>query len=196
MDADADGLSDFCERNLAQAFAPELSFWMYDEVARDPYWVAGPGQDDERVVLGYLPAYFRDAGSQTYICSLPPPTHDPSCDGHNGDSEVVFVVVRYHWSIQHWVVEEIRLSQHGSFEVHGPSGGKIYPKWFTYPERLGATSPCGLLMASTLTTSPTLPAMAADSSAPIRVMSRAGWSAFWRRNGRTSDRVRRRSLIA
>lgn len=41
-DLDADILSDFCEKNLAQAFAPELYYHFYDEVGREPYWLAEP----------------------------------------------------------------------------------------------------------------------------------------------------------
>ena len=85
-DIDLDGLIDFCEKNLIQAFAPELNYSSADETGREPKWAA-QWMDDSTVRLMYLLSYYRDAGSSAFVCSLPPPFPVESCFGHNGDSE-------------------------------------------------------------------------------------------------------------
>ncbi|HXF96112.1 MAG TPA: hypothetical protein VNI61_08405 [Gemmatimonadales bacterium] len=82
-DADRDRLSDFCEKNLALAFAPELFYWSADNVGREPYWVARGDIETEKVVIGYLLSYYRDEGSPSHACDFPPPFYPPSCDGHS-----------------------------------------------------------------------------------------------------------------
>lgn len=101
-DSDQDGLTDFCEKNLAQAFAPELRFWSADEMGREPKWAArwlDPGQTTVRVI--YLISYYRDAGGSAWVCSMPTPWWTESCFGHNGDSEVVALDVTYHAESSH-----------------------------------------------------------------------------------------------
>jgi hypothetical protein len=41
-DTDLDGLSTFCEKILAGAFAPELWYASNDDVGGEPHWVARP----------------------------------------------------------------------------------------------------------------------------------------------------------
>ncbi|MBP9198415.1 MAG: hypothetical protein KBF47_00290 [Gemmatimonadales bacterium] len=114
-DSDGDGLSEFCERNLASAFAPELYYKDYDEVGREPKWVARP-LPDGTVRIGYLLAYYRDAGSSSFGCTLP--GAPSSCYGHNGDSEAIALDVEYDEGTKHWKLQEARYSQHGDFVTY------------------------------------------------------------------------------
>lgn len=134
-DADVDQLSDFCEKNLASAFAPQLHYYQYDETGREPHWVARRIAE-EGVRLGYLLSYYRDAGSSSPGCSLP--FHPPSCDGHNGDSEAIFLDLYYDYGTEHWVLGAARFSQHGSLKTYDGDGctatsfGCVY---LQYPDR-------------------------------------------------------------
>lgn len=111
-DADGDGLSDFCEEHLAYAFRPFLLHSMYDNLGRQPYWAARPlGGFDDPVRIAYLLSYYRDEGSDAYVCSLPGAHW--SCHGHNGDSESIIIDVYYWGSKQHWATDSLRYSQHG-----------------------------------------------------------------------------------
>jgi hypothetical protein len=132
-DLDQDGLSDFCEERLSWAFAPELYYWANDDIRREAYWAARPGGQDD-VIIAYLPAYYRDHGSNTYTCSLP--FHPSSCDGHNGDSELILLTVYYEYQTEHWVLGEAALSQHGDLSVY-TRGTKAYPSILQYPDRKG-----------------------------------------------------------
>jgi len=132
-DSDGDGLSDFCENNLAAAFAPELYYSYWDEVGREPYWVARPS--DTRVMIGYFIAYYRDAGSDAYLCHLP--GAPSSCNGHNGDSETIFLTVYYNEASQHWVLERALYSQHTSYGSYD-RGSNSYPTMLTYPSHAGS----------------------------------------------------------
>jgi hypothetical protein len=90
-DADQDGLGDFCEKNLAAAFAPELYYTAGDDVRREPRWVAR-ATTEERVMIGYLLSYYRDTGSRSWQCTANP-FYRPECTGHNGDSETIYLEV-------------------------------------------------------------------------------------------------------
>lgn len=138
-DHDGDGLSTFCENNLAAAFAPELYHWAYDEVGREPYWAARPvpASSGDTVKIAYLIGYYRDAGSSAYLCQLPPPLWHPSCEGHNGDSEMILLRVYYNYDTQHWVLSQARYSQHESYGVYD-RGSAAYPTTLTYPAHAGA----------------------------------------------------------
>ena len=135
-DADADGLSDFCEKNLAARFAPEMNYYRYDDVRREPRWAArwaptlavGP-----RVRIAYLFSYYRDLGSHTAACSVPGPHY--ACLPHNGDSELVVLDVYYNATTEHWVLGEASYSQHTSFPMY-VSGPKGYPP-MEYPSKPG-----------------------------------------------------------
>src|SRR5690606_39748684 len=93
-DADLDGLGDFCERNLALKFAPEFRTWSLDNTGGEPHWAGSPGPNGT-VRIVYLPAYYRDEGSPSYLCNHPPPFWHWSCEGHNGDSEAVMLELTY-----------------------------------------------------------------------------------------------------
>ena len=134
-DSDVDGLENFCEKTLAAAFAPELYYYSGDNVGREPHWVARPVGEDE-VEIGYLISYYRDEGSQAWLCNQPPPFHHWSCEGHNGDSEAIFLDVYYNWSTLHWVLDEAFYSQHTSYGVF-TRGANPYPTQLSYPGHVG-----------------------------------------------------------
>lgn len=134
-DIDYDGFSDDCEEWLAVAFSPQLYYYSYDLVGREPHWVARPV--GARVRLGYLLSYYRDEGSSAWVCG--PGTILPgtsSCNGHNGDSEFIILDVSYNSTTMHWVLNTAFLSQHGS-AVSYDRGTNAYPTQFYYPQRLG-----------------------------------------------------------
>ncbi len=124
IDQDEDGLIDYCELQLAKAFAPVLSFASGESCSGgEGYWVAkvidnyftGTG---DLVKLGYLMAYYDDCGA----------------GGHLGDSEFVQLTVEYNPATQHWVLVDSWLSEHacdvvtleciaGSFFTHTSEWG-------------------------------------------------------------------------
>ena len=123
-DLDADGVGDFCEENLAVAFAPEMRTWSQDNTAGEPYW-AGEAGPNQTIRIVYLLAYYRDEGSPSSLCNLP--FAHWSCDGHNGDSEAVMVELKYVASTQHWVLERAWLSQHGDIVQYNGAGTTSSP---------------------------------------------------------------------
>jgi hypothetical protein len=149
-DADSDGLSDFCEKQLMFAFNPELRYDHLDYVDREPYWAASPtGDEGDPIRIVYLLSYYRDNGSDAYLCSLP--FHPASCDGHNGDSEAVAFDVYYDAVHQHWLMHAAYYSQHGDLRVASREGSEAYPRrvrygtpthytWYSvqYPEHPGS----------------------------------------------------------
>lgn len=141
-DADQDGLGDFCEKHLAAAFAPELYYSSGDDVRREPRWAARLAPVD-KVRLAYLLSYYRDEGSNSFGCNLP--FHPSSCDGHNGDSEGIYLQVYYNDATQHWVLDSAWYSQHTSYGTDGrardPNNYSIYTEEFAplvYPSHSGA----------------------------------------------------------
>ncbi|MEZ4411855.1 MAG: hypothetical protein R2910_02555 [Gemmatimonadales bacterium] len=136
-DHDGDGLSTFCENNLAIAFAPELYYDQWDEVGREPYWVAAPvsPNDTDNIKIAYLIGYYRDAGSSTYTCGLP--GAPSSCFGHNGDSEAIILEVYYDYDTEHWVLGKAKYSQHTSYGIYS-KGSNAYPTQLMYPSHQGA----------------------------------------------------------
>lgn len=66
--------------------------------------------------IGYLLAYYRDAGSSSFGCTLP--GAPSSCYGHNGDSEAIALDVEYDEGTKHWKLQEARYSQHGDFVTY------------------------------------------------------------------------------
>jgi len=134
-DADYDGLSDFCEKNLSEAFAPQLALGsaLADPATREPRWVAQPfGADKVRIV--YLLSYHLDYGTVNWPCGLEPgPVHE--CAGHPGDSESIGIVVRYVAATHHWILDRLDLSQHTAYQAIG-SGPMGYPS-VTYPYKEG-----------------------------------------------------------
>jgi hypothetical protein len=142
-DADLDGMVDRCERDLAQAFAPQLFHYKYDDVRREPYWVANgntwgwpaplyAGGGDVRIV--YLLSYYEDLGSSSAAC-VPP--FSGICAPHHGDSEWIALDLYYKANTKHWLLKGALLSQHeGAFGVPTPSGQQ-YPTAFFYPGKAG-----------------------------------------------------------
>jgi hypothetical protein len=136
-DADLDGFSDFCEKNLANAFAPELYYYKYDDVRREPRWAAKyvvGGVIGDRVRIVYLLSYYRDLGSHTFACSVPFAHY--LCLPHNGDSEFIALEVYYHAESQHWILAKGIYSQHTGAQTFD-KGLKVYPAALYYPSRLG-----------------------------------------------------------
>jgi hypothetical protein len=133
-DTDLDSLIDFCEKNLIQAFAPELDYAFGDEVGMEAKWAA-QWMNDSTVRLIYLLSYYRDAGSSAFICSVPPPAPTQSCFGHNGDSEHLTLDVSYHATSSHWVLSHASYSQH---DMHGiyRIGSAGFPS-IQYPDKQG-----------------------------------------------------------
>lgn len=132
-DADQDGVSDFCERNIAAAFAPELRHYNLDNIQGEAYWAARKVLPS-KVLVAYLPAYYRDHGSPAYGCSLP--FAPPSCGGHNGDSEIIGLQVYYDAETRHWVLDRAFLSAHGAVAEYS-RGDDAYPSAFAYPAKPG-----------------------------------------------------------
>jgi hypothetical protein len=127
-------MGDFCEKSLAAAFAPELYYWSSDDIRREPHWVAR-ATDDWKAYIGYLLSYYRDEGSDAYICHLP--FAPASCNGHNGDSEAIFLLLYYNSSTQHWLLESALYSQHDSYGYYS-RGTSAYPPQLIYPSHAGA----------------------------------------------------------
>lgn len=135
-DAEADGLSDFCENNLAEAFAPELvlASESADPATREPRWAARPLSGYQVRIL-YMPLYHIDYGTVHGVCAFEPGwIHQ--CAGHLGDSEAIALTVEFNIVTQHWVLKSAHLSQHGSFPHYG-SGLPGYPTMLEYPDRVG-----------------------------------------------------------
>ncbi len=137
-DADYDDLSNYCETNLALAFAPELAYSSYDYgVGREPHWLSMPSPNNSNDVrILYLLSYYDDWGVQNI-----PPCLDflPSdwCFGHAGDSEAIGLDVHYNTGTQHWVLLEAWYSAHDAYNYYGP-GANGYPTALYYPSHAGA----------------------------------------------------------
>jgi hypothetical protein len=88
----------------------------------------------DHVYIVYLISYYRDAGNNSFGCGLP--FHDPTCDGHNGDSENIQLDVYYNEGTQHWLLDHAAYSAHTSFNnfLRG-SGG--YATGLEYPAKPG-----------------------------------------------------------
>lgn len=136
-DHDGDGLSTFCENNLAVAFAPELRYAWGDEVGREPYWAAKPLAygNASKVTIAYLLSYYIDTGSSAWGCVIPPGSY--FCPGHNGDSEAIVLEVYYDANTKHWVLSKAVYSTHETYGVFS-KGNKQYPMALQYPSHPGA----------------------------------------------------------
>lgn len=136
-DTDGDLLSDFCEKNLAAAFAPELAYSSTDDVTREPHWVARPllvsGQF-AGVRIGYLLSYHVDRGTDEPVCNNE--LIDQWCRGHYGDSEAIFLDVYYRSDWAHWILNAAYYSAHDNYNWYTRST-KEYPSGLTYPGRKG-----------------------------------------------------------
>jgi hypothetical protein len=136
QDTDQDGLSDYCEKKLAEAFAPELAYSSLDDLRGEPRWAARPAGDS--VVIAYLFAYYTDFAAvattqckMTWLFPFAPLFID--CNGHNGDPEQVMLVVSYQASRQHWLLRRARYFHHTSSTDYLPSPTLKYPTFLEYP---------------------------------------------------------------
>lgn len=141
-DGDQDGLSDFCEKNLANAFAPAMVYDNSDDIRGEPRWIAQRLGDS--VQVGYLFSYYNDLGAESTLqCKAGFPLLDPffdltSCNGHNGDSEQIYVVVLYDAETAHWVLKRARYYQHEGFTEFRTRFGKDYPILLEYATDWGS----------------------------------------------------------
>ena len=123
-DLDNDGFSDFCENWIGTAFAPQLYYWNGDYVDREPRWALRsltPGGD--KVRIAYLFSYYRDEGPVIWC-----PLGGEICNGHNGDSEMIVVDLRYVGGVkQHWVTDSAFFMQHEWMGYVKRLPGDIYP---------------------------------------------------------------------
>jgi len=134
-DTDQDGLSDFCEYNLAAAFAPELWYASNDDIGREPHWVAAPVPGGEVFRIAYLISYYVDNGTTSGVCNNP--YGNVKCRGHYGDSEWIALDVGYNEGTRHWVLRTARYSVHESVLTYTQGAGE-YPPGLTYPSHPGA----------------------------------------------------------
>jgi hypothetical protein len=115
-------------------------------VRREPYWVARPLVFGDYVRIGYLLSYYRDEGSNHPLCGQNPFFVHPSCNGHNGDSEGIYLGVYYNEATKHWVLDNAWLSRHDELMEHprvqcnegGACITNAYPPQFYYPSHPGA----------------------------------------------------------
>lgn len=137
-DNDADGLSTFCERALAAAFAPELYYAHNDDVGREPRWAAMP-VNGTQVRIAYLLGYYVDNGPLVSCGILHEPITlvwgDDACDGHYGDSEAITLDVGFDPTSQHWVLKRAQLSAHHEYRIFS-ARTKGYPSLY-YPAQPG-----------------------------------------------------------
>jgi hypothetical protein len=133
-DADEDDLSDFCEEQLALAFAPELVVASShgDPLGREPHWVARDFLGGVRLM--YLLSYYADGGTEDPLCENV--IGELLCAPHAGDAEWIVLDVKYETSTSHWVLDYAALSQHTTFGAYMTAG--TYPRQFSYPTHQGA----------------------------------------------------------
>jgi hypothetical protein len=118
-DADVDGLSDFCEKNISAAFAPALKYTLSDNVGREPRWVAKPQIFGSVVRVAYLLSYYVDRGPVTGACNnnLLDLINREWCSGHDGDSELIVLDIRWDGA-GHWVLDKAMYSAHGKYNTY------------------------------------------------------------------------------
>lgn len=126
---------------------PQLHFWNADYVDRESRWAAqGLTTSGLLVRVAYMFSYYRDEGPVGWC-----PIGGELCEGHNGDSELAVIDVRYNSATQHWLVDTAHFHQHGhvtraarsrkqqypinAYSVTGWGDTVLYP--VTYPQRAG-----------------------------------------------------------
>jgi len=120
-------MSDYCEKVLAEAFAPSIRYYPTDDLSRESYWAARL-MSDGKVRIFYAIAYYFDAGviSPEYsLCKLVGPVVE--CDPHNGDSEHIVLDIYFDSSTLHWVVDHIWYSKHTTYNEIPRKTNKPYP---------------------------------------------------------------------
>jgi len=131
-DADADGLKQQCEYEVAATFRPTLLL-SHSEAAGcksyEPYWAASP-KGTQTISVFYAIGYNQDCGSPNPYCPF-------SCESHRGDSEFIIVDVHYVGGAEpKWELAQATLSAHWSTEVNesvtaGPQDIEFSP-WDVY----------------------------------------------------------------
>jgi hypothetical protein len=100
-DADADGVLDLCEFEVANTFRPYMAYATNDSgTGREEYWAVKRGDTQYSVQVFYAQSYYDDGG-------------DPETGGytrHQGDSEWIVMQVSYHGG--KWRVDRAKLSAH------------------------------------------------------------------------------------
>lgn len=100
-DTDADGITQECEYQLANAFRPHLAVTASEPfLGREPYFAVKKGDAGSSVHIFYAFAYYRDGGDPTLF----------DFKAHPGDSE--FVVARVFRSGINWYLESTYTSAH------------------------------------------------------------------------------------
>jgi hypothetical protein len=138
-DTDGDQLSDFCEKNLALAFAPYLKYTRSDDIGREPKWVAMWLKSGTNVRIAYLLSYYNDWGPVTMACNtnILDLINRELCSGHNGDSEIIALNVSYNPATQRWVLDSAFYSAHGLYHKYLKTA-KGYPAMEYYSVQGGA----------------------------------------------------------
>ncbi len=132
-DNDGDGLSTFCENNLAAAFAPQLKYDPIDNIGGEPHWVAQKIAGN-KVRIAYLLSYYLDQGSSLFWCGVP--FIGGLCTLHNGDSEEIVLDLYYDIDSFHWILDKAHYSRHGNWPAYERLGNP-YPMALEYPGRAG-----------------------------------------------------------
>jgi len=142
-DIDQDGLSDFCEKNLAAAFAPQLAMTKgSDNLGREPKFAIERIPNTLKARVMYLLSYYVDRGPTTGLCGSNLGTGfgiaewRAACEGHDGDSEWIALDVWYSTSTQRWLLDQAHLSAHTGVNRHA-RGTSLYPTAFIYPADKG-----------------------------------------------------------
>lgn len=113
-DLDYDGISEFCEVRLAEAFAPRMIYTENDDISGEPRYAVRKGDTGDEVVIMYMPSMYYDTGWSRWLCgTLPLPS--AWCGPHFGDSETAVIIVDYNPSTYHWFLKSALFSQHDSY---------------------------------------------------------------------------------
>jgi hypothetical protein len=131
-DQDEDGFGDYCETWIGTSFAPELYTWSSDYVDREPRWALTPlTASGTHVRVAYLFSYYRDEGPVGWC-----PFGGELCQGHNGDSEMIVVDIRYVATKKHWIVDTATFMHHANFSYIKRGLGETYPQtvWHWNPQ--------------------------------------------------------------
>ena len=155
-------------RETVSLYEAKTQISRLDEVGREPHWVARP-TSNQTVRIGYLLSYYRDSGNNSFACSLP--GAPSSCNGHNGDSEAIFLDAVYASTNQHWLSE----GKHANCasRLHCDNGG------------FGGSDTCGQVNTAALWPVPsstsgaahTIPDCRTVCQAPIRATNTTGLGA-------------------
>jgi len=143
-DVDGDGISEFCEKNLALAFAPQLALTPTgDDLGREPkFAVKKLGTNKARIM--YLLSYYNDRGPTTLWCNNNvlagfglASVWRAACEGHAGDSEWITLDVYYNANANgRWFLDQAIYSAHKGTNTYTRGTG-AYPPGMVYPGNPG-----------------------------------------------------------